>query len=68
MIVDQFICTAETPWTAIRVPPPPQGFATMVLHPDAKKVGDQRDGWPSGDLVTMRCPHCGHEWEKELPQ
>jgi hypothetical protein len=40
----------------------------MILHPDARKIGDQRDGWPSGDLVTMRCPHCGWEWEKELPQ
>jgi hypothetical protein len=40
----------------------------MFLHPDAHEVGDQRDGWPSGDIVTMRCPNCGYEWDKELPQ
>lgn len=55
-----FICTAETPWR-------PEMKVGLILHPDAEE-GEQRDGWPSGDLVHMRCPHCGHEWEKELPQ
>lgn len=57
---EPFICTEETPWSP--------GMRTPVLHASAHEVGDQRDGWPSGDLVTMRCPICGHEWEKELPQ
>ena len=55
-----FICTAENPWT-------PQTPGTLFLHPDAIE-GEQHDGWPSGDFVDMRCPHCGMEWEKELPQ
>lgn len=55
-----FICTKENPWT-------PETKASRFIHPDAIE-GEQRDGWPSGDLVDMRCPHCGHTWEKELPQ
>lgn len=40
-----------------------------VVHLDAKEVHDsQRDGYPGGDIVIMECPHCGHRWEKELPQ
>ena len=57
---EPFICTVETPWAP--------GMRTPVLHAAAHEVGDQRDGWPGGDLVTMRCPTCGHEGEKELPQ
>lgn len=56
------ICTKENPWPRAPVPP-----GTLILHPDAK-AAEQRDGWPSGDLVLMRCPNCGHNWEKELPQ
>lgn len=39
-----------------------------VVHMDAKEVGEQEDGWPSGDIVTYECPHCGHRWKQELPQ
>ena len=56
-------CSRETPWqkaTHIR--------GTQVIHADAQEVGGQRDGWPGGDLVTIQCPHCGHQWEAELPQ
>ena len=56
---DPFICTAAHPW----VP----SIKGMVLHPDAVE-GKQHDGWPSGDLVDFRCPHCGYEWKTELPQ
>lgn len=56
-----FICTKEIPWT-------PDVTGTLFLHPDAHEVGEQQDGWPSGDIVTMLCPHCGKQWEKELPQ
>lgn len=55
-----FICTPDTPWSV--------GLRTPVRHQSAREVGDQRDGYPSGDLVTMRCDVCGHEWERELPQ
>ncbi len=52
-------CTAEDPWAEGR---------GRAYHPDAQEVGEQEDGWPGGDIVTMRCPHCGVEWKKELPQ
>ena len=55
-----FICTKERPWT-------PGVTDFPIIHPDATE-GEQHDGWPSGDYVEMRCPNCGHEWEKELPQ
>lgn len=55
-----FTCTPETPWT-------PDIKECPVTHPQAKE-GKQHDGWPSGDYVDMRCPVCGHSWEKELPQ
>jgi hypothetical protein len=57
---EPFVCTKGNPWTPDR--------GTPVRHPDAVEVGEQRDGWPGGDLVSMRCPHCGHRWETELPQ
>ena len=56
----EFHCTAETPWKGQR--------AAFVRHADAYEVGEQRDGYPGGDYVDMRRPHCGTEWEAELPQ
>lgn len=55
-----FVCSKNTPW----VP----SMGTPVVHADAHEVGDQRDGWPGGDIVTYECPHCGHRWRAELPQ
>lgn len=49
-------CTAASPNKSARV------------HPDAVEVGGQRDGWPGGDWITLQCPHCGREWDEELPQ
>jgi hypothetical protein len=56
------LCTKDQPWD--HQPRP----GTIILHPDADEVGEQRDGWPGGDLVDVRCPNCGHVWTKELPQ
>ena len=36
-------------------------------HP-TREVGEQKPGWPGGDIVTMECPNCGLSWEAELPQ
>ena len=58
--MSEFICTAETPYDG-KAP----GY---VRHTGAHEVGDQRDGYPGGDIVTMRCDHCGAEWDEELPQ
>jgi hypothetical protein len=55
-----YVCKASTPWR--------ESIAGPVVHPDAHAVGQQRDGWPGGDIVTYECPHCGHRWEAELPQ
>lgn len=58
---DDFVCTAETPWRS------DMSVRGQIVHPDAKE-GEQRDGWPAGDEVSMSCPHCGHRWVMELPQ
>ncbi len=54
------ICTADDPWTPEKAP--------RGTHRDAHEIGEQQDGWPSGDTVRMRCPHCKVEWTMELPQ
>lgn len=56
----RFRCTAETPWS------PNEG--ERASHPDAHEVGEQEDGYPGGDIVTYKCPHCGVQWKAELPQ
>lgn len=53
-------CSAENPM--------PKGATGRWAHTNAHEVGGQRDGWPGGDIVRMRCEDCGHEWEMELPQ
>jgi hypothetical protein len=55
-------CTPEKPWD--RCPAP----GVRIRHSRTKEVGDQQAGYPGGDLVTVRCMNCGHEWEQELPQ
>ena len=54
-----FICTPATPWQA--------GMPTPVVHTQAQEIAC-RDGYPGGDIATMRCANCGHEWTMELPQ
>lgn len=54
------ICTPERPWR--------ESDGVPALHPDAIEEGEQESGWPAGDVVPMRCPHCGVRWKKELPQ
>ncbi|KKN27336.1 hypothetical protein LCGC14_0865610 [marine sediment metagenome] len=57
---DQPTCTPERPWK--------NGDETPVVHPLAKEVGEQEGGWPSGDIVSYKCPICGTRWKSELPQ
>jgi hypothetical protein len=56
-------CTVEAPYGTAPMP-----LGARVIHVNAAQVGDQEDGWPGGDLVTYRCPHCGASWKEELPQ
>lgn len=52
-------CTEERPYA---------GDAGRWYHPSAKEVGEQEDGWPGGDIITLLCPHCGLRFKEELPQ
>ncbi len=55
-------CTVEKPWNKIKQP------EARVRHHAAREVGEQEDGYPGGDIVTMVCPSCGTKWRMELPQ
>ena len=56
----RFICSPEHPM--------PQGATGRWEHTNAKEMGEQRSGWPSGDTVTVKCADCGKTWTEELPQ
>ena len=56
---DRWICSASHPWRP--------GLPTPVVHPGASEVSS-RDGYPCGDIASMKCAVCGTEWEMELPQ
>ena len=47
---------------------PYDGLSGRWYHPEARQIGEQRDGYPGGDLADFRCPICRHEWTEELPQ
>ena len=53
-------CTKDKPFR--------NGDPLPVEHPDAVEVGNQKPGWPSGDVQRYRCPHCGLSFDVELPQ
>lgn len=55
-------CTTEKPWSGDKLP------GDRVRHHDTEEVGEQEDGWPGGDIVTIRCMNCGIRWKMELPQ
>lgn len=59
MIID---CTKEKPWNHTSDP------GDKIRHTDGKEIGEQQDGYPGGDIITLKCPHCGHIWKQELPQ
>lgn len=56
----RFHCTATTPWK-------PE-YGTPVVHEGTDNIGEQEDGWPGGDIITVKCRNCGHIWRQELPQ
>ena len=58
-------CTPENPYTEERNK---RELGVGWEHQEAHEVGDQKDGYPGGDIVRMRCVTCGTEWNMELPQ
>jgi hypothetical protein len=48
--------------------PMPKGATGRWQHTNTEEVGDQQDGWPGGDIITVRCKDCGHQWTQELPR
>ena len=46
----------------------PTGALGFWMHTNAHEVGEQENGWPAGDIVTMKCDDCGATWKEELPQ
>jgi hypothetical protein len=57
---ERFQCTKATPWKP--------AYGRYVEHDNTHEVGEQRDGYPGGDWITVECRNCGHRWEQELPQ
>lgn len=57
------ICTPTDPFTPERDTP-----KQRWKHQEAHEVGEQENGWPSGDIVMYKCDTCGVTWKTELPQ
>ena len=55
----RYLCNSEQ----VKIPE----ISGRWIHEHAEEI-KQKDGYPGGDLVTYRCPHCEEEWEEELPQ
>lgn len=55
-----YLCTPDAPWKP--------GLGTPVRHSNVSELGEQESEYPGGDIVTMRCLNCSHEWQQELAQ
>lgn len=56
----RFVCSPATPWR--------KGLPTPVVHPAGREIRGQSEGYPGGDIFTMRCDVCSTEWKTELAQ
>ncbi len=66
MSEERIICTKDNPYTDAR---DKLNQGKRWAHEEAEEVsGSQREGWPSGDTIQMRCCNCGIKWRVELPQ
>lgn len=54
MIID---CTKEKPWNHKSDP------GDQIKHIDAVEIDEE-----GGNIITLKCPNCGHVWKQELPQ
>jgi len=57
------VCTREDPYDREK-----HKDCHPIVHPEARQVGEQEDGYPGGDIIIMVCPICKTRWRRELPQ
>ena len=56
-------CTKENPYSEER-----DGPQVRWEHGNVIEIGDQKDGYPGGDIQRVKCLNCGLEWDVELSQ
>lgn len=56
-------CTKDNPYSQER-----DKSNVIWKHINALEVGEQKDGYPGGDIQRFYCPICSIEWKEELPQ
>lgn len=61
-MTDTIECTREKPWNRVAA------ALARVRHHDTREIGEQEQGWPAGDIVTVECLNCSTRWKMELPQ
>ena len=65
LLSNERLCSKDNPYTTLRNE---TESGDMWIHPDSHEVGVQKDGWPHGDIITLKCPNCNVQWDEELPQ
>lgn len=60
MSTNRQVCTKQNPM--------PKESTERWVHEDCREVGEQQDGYPGGDMITIECLNCGKRWKEELPQ
>ncbi len=58
----RYLCSPENPM------PKDAPKNIRWIHSNLEEVGEQENGYPSGDIVRYRCKDCGATWRQELPQ
>lgn len=56
-------CTQENPFKQEKLEK-----EDFWIHEKSHEVGEQIDGYPGGDIITLQCEICGTKWTEELPQ
>jgi hypothetical protein len=58
--VPRYLCTTLSP--------KPEGAPGSWAHEFYDEIGEQENGYPGGDIITVKCCSCGEQWKQELPQ
>jgi len=56
-------CTKDNPYSQERE----AAEGKWWVHDAWEEIGEE-DGWPGGDIITVRCRNCGIVRKRELPQ